>query len=90
MDSSSSNSSEADDKDELNLSDEGSVNEHPLQWHGDHWDELLDYESPYVDTWEGEQWMYSHLELGDRSVSNEQLYTNPDTQHWLQKLAHLS
>ncbi|KAG8160688.1 hypothetical protein KVR01_008952 [Diaporthe batatas] len=88
--SSSSSSSELDDNDELNLSEEGSVNEHPLQWHGDHWDELLDYESPYVDTWDGEDWMYTHLQLGDRSVSNEQLSTNPDAQHWLQKLGNLS
>lgn len=90
MDSSSSGGSEMDDNDDLDLSDEGSVNEHPIQWHGDHWDELLDYESPYVDTWDGEDWMYTHLQLGDRSVPNEQLYANPDTQHWLQKLAHLS
>jgi hypothetical protein len=87
--SSSSSASEAGDGDEPNLS-EGSVEEDPLQWHGDHWDQLLDYESPYIDTWPGEGYPYTHLHLGDRSVSNEHLYGNPNAQHWRRKLASLS
>lgn len=87
--SSSSGDSETDDWDEPDLSD-GSVEEIPLQWHGDHWDELLDYESPYIDTWPGEDWLYTHLELDDRSVSNEHLHENPNTRHWREKLASLS
>ncbi|KAG6355473.1 hypothetical protein INS49_003435 [Diaporthe citri] len=78
------------DNDGANLSDEGSVEENPLQWHGDHWDELLDYESPYIDAWPGEEWLTTHLELDDRSVSNEQLFNNPGTQYWLPKLAGLA
>lgn len=87
--SSSSGDSETDDWDEPELSD-GSVEEIPLQWHGDHWDELLDYDSPYIDTWPGEDWLYTHLELDDRSVSNEHLYGNPNARHWREKLANLS
>ncbi|KAK7702200.1 hypothetical protein SLS64_009778 [Diaporthe eres] len=88
--SSSGGSLESGDKDGPDLSDDGSVEEFPLQWHNDHWDELLDYESPYIDTWPGEDWLTTHIERGDRSVSNEQLYNDSTSQQWLQRLAGLS
>ncbi|KAI7782161.1 hypothetical protein LA080_013837 [Diaporthe eres] len=90
-DSSSSGSSlESGDKDGPDLSDDGSVEEFPLKWHNDHCDELLDYESPFIDTWPGEDWLTTHIERGDRSVSNEQLYNDSTSQQWLQRLAGLS
>ncbi|KAK2615949.1 hypothetical protein N8I77_002670 [Diaporthe amygdali] len=86
--SSSSSSSDTGDKDGPNLGDEGSVQEFPLEWHDDHWDELLDYESPYIDEWS--DWATSHVHWAEESVSNEKLHNNPTTRQWLQKLAGLS
>lgn len=92
---SSSNSSSAGDEDEPNPLDgaEAEPEEFPLQWHGDHWDELHDYESSYSfrgenDTGPDPDWLETHNER-ETSIANEDLYNNPTTQQWQQKLAQL-
>lgn len=92
----SSNSSSARDEDERNPLDgaEAEPEEFPLQWHGDHWDELHDYESSYLYRGETDlgldpDWLSTHIER-ETSISNEDLYNNPTTQQWQKKLARLS
>lgn len=93
---SSSNSSSADEN-ETGLLDgaelEPEPEEFPLQWHDDHWDELRDYESPYIFPADSmgpdPDWLTTHIER-ETSVANEDLYTNPTTQKWQEKLAKLS
>lgn len=50
--------------------------EFPLQWHGDHWDELRDYESSYIFPADNggpdPDWLSTHIER-ETSISNEDL-----------------
>lgn len=93
---SSGNSSSAGDEDEPNPLDgtEAEPEEFPLQWHGDHWDELHEYDSPYLYRGENDlspdpDWAISHIER-ETSIANEDLYNIPTTQEWQKKLAQLS
>lgn len=85
-----SSASDSDDGDASDPDDDGHVEDSPLQWHDDHWDELPDYESPYLSTWPGEDWLNTYFDRAESSVSNGHLLGNNTTQHWLQKSAHLS
>ena len=61
-----------------------------MQWHGDHWDELVEYSSPYIDMWPGDDWLFCQIRRGNESVSNEYLYDHPESQYWREKLGGLS
>lgn len=88
-----STSSEPGEDDDPGLLDEEDVEQEPLQWHNDHWDQVYNYDSFYVDNHELEiyqDWNSSHIRRGERSTSNDSLYDNPVTQQWQSKLARLT
>lgn len=62
----------------------------PPEWHDNHWDKVVEYESPWQGWVEAEtNWPSSHLDLHDRSIPNDALYKDPFTQQWLSKLSTL-
>lgn len=64
--------------------EEGTVPEPLLEEHGDHWDEVIDYRPTWEDwEWPGEDWWSTHVAMPETSVSNDALYAETDTQHWL-------
>lgn len=64
--------------------------ERPKEWHNDHWDEVVEYYNPYAECiYPGEDWISTHIDEAEYSVSNEKLSTEPITQHWLQILSGL-
>lgn len=63
----------------------------PRERHGDHWDQVISYESPWRDWDDPGQggWMERFCEHGDKSVANDELARRALTRTWLQKLSGL-
>lgn len=63
----------------------------PRERHGDHWDEVVSYHSPWKD-WDDPGrggWMERFCESDEKSVTNDQLSRGALTRQWLQKLSGL-